>query len=65
MKETQPKLACPHCGGFCSHVVNSRPAHAYETFRRWRVCDTCGKRFLTEERIVQALSSPLSTRVNI
>ena len=42
-------------GPFCSHentrVIDSRPAEDNNSIRRRRVCDECGKRFTTYEKI--------------
>lgn len=43
-------IRCPACGGK-THVNNSVPHPKESKMNRYRECDDCGKRFLTEETI--------------
>lgn len=47
-------MKCPHCGRGDSRVIDSRPAEEGSLLRRRRVCDDCGSRFTTHERVLQA-----------
>ncbi len=44
-------MKCPFCGKLDTKVIDSRPADEGSTIRRRRVCDECGKRFTTYEKI--------------
>ena len=44
-------MKCPYCGKDTTRVVDSRPTDDNTSIRRRRVCDTCGKRFTTYEKI--------------
>ncbi|MCR4842691.1 MAG: transcriptional regulator NrdR [Eubacterium sp.] len=44
-------MKCPFCSGEDTRVIDSRPADENNSIRRRRVCDTCGKRFTTYEKI--------------
>ena len=44
-------MKCPYCGLDETHVVDSRPAEDNSAIRRRRVCDECGKRFTTFEKV--------------
>ena len=44
-------MKCPFCGGEDTRVIDSRPAEDNNSIRRRRVCDSCGKRFTTYEKI--------------
>ena len=44
-----PKTECPHCYGWDSKVIDSRPR--YWGFRRIRVCVECGRRYSTTETV--------------
>ena len=44
-------MRCPFCGSLETQVKDSRPADDNTTIRRRRVCDTCGGRFTTFERV--------------
>ena len=44
-------MRCPFCGSLETQVKDSRPADDHTTIRRRRVCDTCGGRFTTFERV--------------
>ncbi len=44
-------MKCPFCGEENTKVIDSRPADDNSSIRRRRVCDTCGKRFTTYEKI--------------
>ncbi|MDO4614766.1 MAG: transcriptional regulator NrdR [Lachnospiraceae bacterium] len=44
-------MKCPFCGNSNSRVVDSRPVDENTAIRRRRVCDACGKRFTSYERV--------------
>ena len=44
-------MICPFCKKGETSVVDSRPAEDGTSIRRRRLCDTCGERFTTFERI--------------
>jgi len=44
-------MKCPFCGRENTRVIDSRPADDNNSIRRRRVCDMCGKRFTTYEKI--------------
>ncbi len=44
-------MRCPFCGQDNTRVVDSRPVEESNTIRRRRMCDSCGKRFTTYEKI--------------
>ena len=44
-------MKCPYCGLDESRVVDSRPADDNSSIRRRRICDGCGKRFTTYEKV--------------
>ncbi|GAC1417343.1 MAG: transcriptional regulator NrdR [Burkholderiaceae bacterium] len=47
-------MKCPHCGQMETRVIDSRPAENGTLLRRRRLCDACGDRFTTYERVLQA-----------
>ena len=44
-------MKCPYCGNPDTRVVDSRPVDDNASIRRRRVCDDCGKRFTSYERV--------------
>jgi transcriptional repressor NrdR len=44
-------MKCPYCSRDNTRVVDSRPVEEDNSIRRRRVCDSCGKRFTTYEKI--------------
>lgn len=44
-------MKCPFCSHGNTRVIDSRPADDNNSIRRRRVCDDCGKRFTTYEKI--------------
>lgn len=44
-------MKCPFCSQDNTRVVDSRPVEEDNSIRRRRVCDSCGKRFTTYEKI--------------
>ncbi|SDR12973.1 transcriptional regulator NrdR [Pseudovibrio sp. Tun.PSC04-5.I4] len=44
-------MRCPYCGGDDTQVKDSRPTEDNTSIRRRRVCQTCGGRFTTFERV--------------
>ena len=45
------KMKCPFCGRDNTRVIDSRPSDDNNAIRRRRVCDVCGKRFTTYEKV--------------
>ncbi len=48
-------MRCPFCGGLDDRVIDSRLSQGGEAIRRRRVCDGCGRRFTTYERLELSL----------
>lgn len=44
-------MKCPFCNRENTRVIDSRPAEENNSIRRRRMCDACGKRFTTYEKI--------------
>ena len=44
-------MKCPYCNQDNTRVVDSRPADDNSSIRRRRLCDACGKRFTTYEKV--------------
>lgn len=44
-------MRCPFCGGIGSKVTDTRTVLEPNTIRRRRMCEKCGERFTTYERI--------------
>ena len=44
-------MRCPFCNQDNTRVVDSRPADDNTAIRRRRMCDACGKRFTTYEKV--------------
>ena len=44
-------MKCPICSQDNTRVVDSRPADDNSSIRRRRLCDACGKRFTTYEKV--------------
>ena len=44
-------MKCPFCNQDNTRVVDSRPADDNTALRRRRMCDACGKRFTTYEKV--------------
>ena len=44
-------MKCPFCGQDNTRVVDSRPVEESNTIRRRSMCDSCGRRFTTYEKI--------------
>ena len=44
-------MKCPFCGQDNTRVVDSRPADDSNAIRRRRMCDECGRRFTTYEKV--------------
>ena len=44
-------MKCPYCSQENTRVVDSRPVEEDNSIRRRRVCDDCGRRFTTYEKI--------------
>lgn len=44
-------MRCPYCNKDNSRVIDSRPVEENNSIRRRRVCDSCGRRFTTYEKV--------------
>ena len=44
-------MKCPFCNQENTKVVDSRPVEDTNSIRRRRMCDACGKRFTTYEKV--------------
>lgn len=44
-------MKCPFCNQDNTRVVDSRPVEDTNSIRRRRLCDACGRRFTTYERV--------------
>ncbi len=44
-------MRCPFCSQDNTRVVDSRPVEESNSIRRRRVCENCGKRFTTYEKV--------------
>ena len=44
-------MRCPFCNQENTRVVDSRPVEENNSIRRRRLCDMCGKRFTTYEKV--------------
>ncbi len=44
-------MKCPFCSNQNTRVIDSRPADDNSSIRRRRLCDECGKRFTTYEKV--------------
>ncbi|MGN0324513.1 MAG: transcriptional regulator NrdR [Oliverpabstia sp.] len=44
-------MKCPYCNQDNTRVVDSRPVDENTAIRRRRMCDECGKRFTTYEKV--------------
>ena len=44
-------MRCPFCSSDNTRVIDSRPADDNTSIRRRRMCDECGKRFTTYEKV--------------
>ena len=44
-------MKCPFCSHENTRVIDSRPAEDNNSIRRRRLCDECGKRFTTYEKV--------------
>lgn len=44
-------MKCPYCGNENTRVVDSRPVDENTAIRRRRMCDACGKRFTSYEKV--------------
>ena len=44
-------MKCPFCSHENTRVIDSRPADENNSIRRRRICDECGKRFTTYEKV--------------
>ena len=53
-------MKCPFCNQDNTRVVDSRPVEDTNSIRRRRLCDACGRRFTTYEKVE---SIPLTCRL--
>ena len=44
-------MKCPFCSSENTRVIDSRPSDDNNSIRRRRLCDDCGKRFTTYEKV--------------
>ena len=44
-------MKCPFCSHENTRVIDSRPADDNNSIRRRRICDECGRRFTTYEKV--------------
>ncbi|MDO5134603.1 MAG: transcriptional regulator NrdR [Eubacteriales bacterium] len=44
-------MRCPYCNQDNTRVVDSRPVEDTNAIRRRRLCDSCGRRFTTYEKV--------------
>ncbi|MCR4891315.1 MAG: transcriptional regulator NrdR [Lachnospiraceae bacterium] len=44
-------MKCPYCNNDNTRVIDSRPSNEDNSIRRRRICDFCGKRFTTYEKV--------------
>ncbi|WP_373215364.1 transcriptional regulator NrdR [Ruminococcus sp. 5_1_39BFAA] len=44
-------MKCPYCNQDNTRVVDSRPVEDTNSIRRRRLCDSCGRRFTTYEKV--------------
>lgn len=44
-------MRCPYCNKDTTRVLDSRPVEETNSIRRRRICDSCGRRFTTYEKI--------------
>ena len=44
-------MRCPYCNQDNTRVVDSRPVEDTNSIRRRRLCDSCGRRFTTYEKV--------------
>lgn len=51
MKWGTTQMKCPFCNQDDTRVVDSRPVDDNSSIRRRRMCDACGKRFTTYEKV--------------
>ena len=50
-EEEDLKVRCPFCNRDNTRVVDSRPVEDTNSIRRRRMCDACGRRFTTYEKV--------------
>jgi len=44
-------MRCPYCNKEDNRVIDSRPVEENNSIRRRRICDACGRRFTTYEKV--------------
>jgi len=49
--EREFTMKCPYCSDDDTRVIDSRPVEDNNSIRRRRICDKCGRRFTTYEKI--------------
>jgi transcriptional repressor NrdR len=51
IESRRKSMKCPFCSKENTRVIDSRPADDNSSIRRRRLCDECGKRFTTYEKV--------------
>ncbi len=51
MEKGESSMKCPYCNQDNTRVVDSRPVEDTNSIRRRRLCDSCGRRFTTYEKV--------------
>lgn len=51
MEKGESSMRCPYCNQDNTRVVDSRPVEDTNSIRRRRLCDSCGRRFTTYEKV--------------
>lgn len=51
VRKGESSVRCPFCNQDNTRVVDSRPVEDTNSIRRRRLCDACGKRFTTYEKV--------------
>lgn len=51
IRKGESSVRCPFCNQDNTRVVDSRPVEDTNSIRRRRLCDACGKRFTTYEKV--------------
>jgi len=55
MRHVEETMICPSCGENENKVIDSRLTEGGKAIRRRRVCQDCGRRFTTKERLEEEL----------
>ena len=57
-------MRCPYCNQDNTRVVDSRPVEDTNSIRRRRLCDSCGRRFTTYEKVETIPLTVIKKNVN-